>query len=69
MEFFFVQFTEKVKAVIQSSASFASIGCVRDVVVLGIGRNSMVSLNVGLLQVGNRRIKEVSGDVIKWSIS
>lgn len=46
---FFKQFTGKLKAVIQSSAGFASIGCVRDIVVLGIDWNSMVSLNDRIL--------------------
>lgn len=46
---FFAQFTGRVKAVIQCSVSFASIGCVRDAVVLEIDRNNMVSLNVRLL--------------------
>ena len=40
---FFVQFTGKEKAAIQSS------GCILDVVLLEVDRNSMVSFNVGLL--------------------
>lgn len=39
------------KTVISPSSSFASVGWVRDVVVLEVDRQRIMSLNVGLAQV------------------
>ena len=40
-ESFLLLFVERVKAVIPSSASFASVGCIRDLMVLEVKRYSL----------------------------
>lgn len=49
MKLFFGKFAGNIKAAIPSSVSFASIRCVRNVVVLEVDRESMVSLIAGLV--------------------
>ena len=51
------------------SASFSSVGCISDVVLLEKDKNRMPSLNVGLVQVKKGYNKGLSMHRIQWSIS
>ena len=58
-ESFPAQSVEKLQAVVLSSTSFASVECVRVVVMLEVNWSRVVSLNVELSQVGKQTQQRV----------